>query len=119
MRYSDIYLHIMGFLKSCHGSRFDKELVYSSNTHDITARDVTHRGDLAAHQDDGPGVGLVEQIVGFPGLVLRTHDADFHSRGYGARKDSPEGKEATFVSGRYHFGDVNHERSISVALFHC
>lgn len=51
-------------------------------------------------------------------LVLRSHNLNLLSCGYGSGENSSEGNESTFIGRGHHLRDVDHQRSFGVTTDH-
>ncbi|KAK1256398.1 hypothetical protein MKX07_008657 [Trichoderma sp. CBMAI-0711] len=109
-------LEVVGGLAGGQGTGLEQELVDTDQTDNVTGRHVVDGLDLAAHHEDGTLDGLDEEIILLAGGVVGALDADLEAGADDTGEDTTEGVEAALVGGGHHLGDVEHERSLRVAV---
>lgn len=108
--------HVVGILVGGDGTRLEKKLVNTDQTDNVTSGHVINRLDLATHHEDGTLNSLDEEIVLLARGVVGALDADLEAGADGTGEDTTEGVEAALVGGGNHLGDVEHERTLGVAV---
>ena len=109
-------LEVVGGIAGGEGTGLEQELVNADQADNVTGGHVVDGIDPAAHHEDGTLDGLDEKILLLARGVVGTLDADLQARADGTGEDTTEGVETTLVGGGHHLGDVEHERSLGVAV---
>lgn len=106
----------MGGVGGGESSRLEEELVNTDETDDVSGGAVLEGVDGTSHHEDGALDRLDEEVVLLAGDVVRSLDADLGAGLDRSREDTSEGVEATLVGGGHHLGDVEHERTLGIAV---
>ncbi len=106
----------MGGLAGGEGTGLEQELIDTDQTDNVSSGHVVNGLDLATHHEDGALDGLDEEILLLAGGVVGALDADLERGANGTGEDTAESVEAALVGGGHHLGDVQHERTLGVAV---
>jgi hypothetical protein len=109
-------LEVVGSFQGSEGTRLEEELVNADKTNNVTSGHIVDGVDLATHHEDGTLDSLDEEIVLLSGDVVGALDTDLQTRSNGTGEDTTEGVETTLIGGGHHLGDVEHERTLGVAV---
>ena len=109
-------LEVVGGVAGGEGTGLEQELVNADQADNVTGGHVVDGLDLAAHHEDGTLDGLDEKVLLLARGVVGALDADLQAGADGTGEDTTEGVETTLIGGRHHLGDVQHERSLGVAV---
>jgi len=109
-------LEVVGSFQGSEGTRLEEELVNADKTNNVTSGHIVDGVDLATHHEDGTLDSLDEEIVLLSGYVVGALDTDLQTRSNGTGEDTTEGVETTLIGGGHHLGDVEHERTLGVAV---
>lgn len=109
-------LEVVGSLGGGDGTRLEQELVDTNQTQDVTGGDILNGLNETTHHQNGTLDGLDEQVLLLTRGVVGTLDADLHTGADGTGEDTTEGVETTLVGGGHHLGNVEHQRSLGVAV---
>jgi len=109
-------LEVVGSLVGGKSSRLEQELVNTDKTKNVTSRHVVNGLDETTHHENSTLDGLDEQVLLLSRGVVRTLDADLETGADGTGEDTTESVETTLVGSGHHLGDVQHERTVVVAV---
>jgi hypothetical protein len=109
-------LEVVGGLAGGKGTRLEQELINTNQTDNVTGGHIIDRLDLATHHQDGTLDSLDEEILLLARGVVGTLDTDLETGADSTREDTTKGVETTLIGGGNHLGDVEHERSLRVAV---
>jgi hypothetical protein len=109
-------LEVVGSVGGGEGTRLEQELINTNETDNVTGRHVINRLNLATHHEDGTLNGLDEQILLLARGVVGALNADLETGTDGTGENTAESIETTLVGGGHHLGDVQHERTLGVAV---
>jgi hypothetical protein len=109
-------LEVVGSLVGGEGTRLEQELVNTDKTENVTGRDVVNGLDETTHHENGTLDGLDEQVLLLSGGVVGALNADLETGADGTGEDTTESVETTLVGSGHHLGDVQHKRTIVVAV---
>ena len=91
-------------------------LIDTNETDGVTTRDVANGLDLTSHHDNGTLDVLDVEIIPRTWLIVGSHNSDLLACRYGAGEHSAESIESSFIVGRDHLRDEDHEWTIFVAV---
>lgn len=106
----------MGGFAGGKSSRLEQKLIDTDKTANVSSWDIDDWLGVFAHHENSTLHSLDEQVVLLAGSVVRTLDADLETRLDGTGEDTPESIETTTVRSRYHLGNVQHERTLGIAV---
>lgn len=105
----------MGILEGGDGTGLDQELIDTDQTANVARGHILDGLNVATHHQNGTLDGLLVQILLLAGCVVGAHDAALLAGGNLAGEHTSEGVETSLIGGRYHLGDVHHQRTIGIA----
>jgi len=109
-------LNVVSNLRGGDGTSLEDIGVNTNETDGVTGGNVFDGLNITTHHENGTLDRLDVQVLLLSVDVVGTHDANLLTSGDGTGENTTETVEATLIRGRNHLGDVEHERTVGVAV---
>lgn len=109
-------LQVVGTLTSGKSSRLEQELIDTDETENVSGWDILNWLNETSHHENGTLDSLDEEIILLSWNVVWSLDTDLETGADSSGEDTTESVETTLIGGRHHLGDVQHERSLRIAV---
>lgn len=106
----------MGSVGSGESTRLEQVLINTDQTDNVTSGDIVNWLNEATHHENGTLDSLDNKVLLLAREVVGSLDADLQTGADGTRVDTTESIETALIGGRHHLGNVQHERSLGIAL---
>lgn len=112
------HLEDVGALAIGDGSLLEDVLIDTDEGGGVTARNIGDLLDSSTHHNDSTLNSLDSAVVLGAGDVVGSENSDLLTGGDLTGEDTTEGVETGLIGGGDHLGDVEHKRTVGIAVLH-